>query len=84
MYSDQDEASPVHLPAVSVPVQMRRPPKHAIKGTVHVPPNFLPPEAMIGQQVDTKGKQKLKDERRDELVDWLVPEKLRAEMMMEP
>ncbi|EAL20880.1 hypothetical protein CNBE2410 [Cryptococcus deneoformans B-3501A] len=84
MYSDQDETSPVHLPAVSVPVEMRRPPKHAIKGTVHVPPNFLPPEAMAGQQVDAKGKQKLKDERRDELVDWLVPEKLRAEMMMEP
>ncbi|XAO25588.1 hypothetical protein I312_104416 [Cryptococcus bacillisporus CA1280] len=84
MYSDQDEASPVHLPAVSVPVQMRRPPKHTIKGTVHVPPNFLPPEAMTGQQGNAKGKQKSKDEKRDDFVGWLVPEKLRAEMMMEP
>lgn len=74
----------MHLPAVSVPVQMRRPPKHTIKGTVHVPPNFLPPEAMTGQQANAKGKQKSKDEKRDDFVDWLVPEKLRSEMMMEP
>lgn len=39
---------------------------------------------MTGQQGNGKGKQKSKDEKRDEFVDWLVPEKLRAEMMMEP
>ncbi|OCF46066.1 hypothetical protein I317_00155 [Kwoniella heveanensis CBS 569] len=45
-----------------------------IKGIVHVPPGFLPPDSMDG-----KGK-----EKEGNLVDWLVPEKMRAGLMMDP
>ncbi|TYJ57772.1 hypothetical protein B9479_001382 [Cryptococcus floricola] len=91
--------SPLHIPTISVPVDMPRPPKHAIKGTVHVPPGFLPAGSM-GQNsnraeesrkppaVETPervvSKDKGKQTERDDFVDWLVPEKARAELMMEP
>ncbi|WVQ96139.1 hypothetical protein IAU59_003241 [Kwoniella sp. CBS 9459] len=48
-----------------------------IKGIVHVPPGFLPPEPP--DSMDAKGK-----EKKGNLIDWLVPEKMRAGLMMDP
>ncbi|WVF68599.1 hypothetical protein IAT40_003368 [Kwoniella sp. CBS 6097] len=66
----------LHLP----PLPLIRSPSHRgsvsrrIKGIVHVPPGFLPPDSLDG-----KGK-----EKESNLVDWLVPEKMRAGLMMDP
>ncbi|WVO13880.1 hypothetical protein L204_101503 [Cryptococcus depauperatus] len=77
-----DGSSSLH---VSVPVDMPRPPKHTFRGIVHVPPGFLPTE-IINEKQEQNGKGKIKEESEDpgSLVDWLVPDKLRAELMMEP
>ncbi|WVQ79259.1 hypothetical protein IAT38_001355 [Cryptococcus sp. DSM 104549] len=73
-----DIGSPPHVPAISVPVQMPRPPKHSIKGTVHIPPGFLPPKT--AKSAAKKGKEK----EEEDFVDFLVPGGLRAELMMDP
>ncbi|WVR08164.1 hypothetical protein IAU60_005210 [Kwoniella sp. DSM 27419] len=62
-----------HTPS-STPNHSATPVARRIRGTVHVPPGFLPANAMHG-----KGK-----EKEGQLVDWLVPERLRAGMLMDP
>nr|XP_019009210.1 uncharacterized protein I206_05857 [Kwoniella pini CBS 10737]OCF47991.1 hypothetical protein I206_05857 [Kwoniella pini CBS 10737] len=54
--------------------------KSRIRGVVHVPPGFLPPDAMDGR---SKDKDRI-DGMDGDLVDWLMPEKARAGMMMDP
>ncbi|WWC73557.1 uncharacterized protein I206_107529 [Kwoniella pini CBS 10737] len=55
-------------------------PVRRIRGVVHVPPGFLPPDAMDGR---SKDKDRI-DGMDGDLVDWLMPEKARAGMMMDP
>ncbi|WRT69560.1 uncharacterized protein IL334_006548 [Kwoniella shivajii] len=53
-------------------------PTRRMRGTIHVPPGFLPAHAPNGRSKEKN------DEVKGDLVDWLVPEKVRATMMMDP
>nr|XP_018260169.1 uncharacterized protein I303_07086 [Kwoniella dejecticola CBS 10117]OBR82327.1 hypothetical protein I303_07086 [Kwoniella dejecticola CBS 10117] len=57
-------------------------PASRIRGVVHIPPGFLPPDA---DMMDGRAKGKDKNDGLDgDLVDYLMPEKVRAALMMDP
>ncbi|WWD20181.1 hypothetical protein CI109_104657 [Kwoniella shandongensis] len=79
--------SPTHVPSVesrSRSTHSTRSPKEKdqqrrttnVRGQVVVPPGFLPPDAL-----ENKGKTR---EKELDVVGWLVPEAMRAQLMMEP
>nr|XP_019043387.1 hypothetical protein I302_07964 [Kwoniella bestiolae CBS 10118]OCF22317.1 hypothetical protein I302_07964 [Kwoniella bestiolae CBS 10118] len=70
---------PSPSPLRSAPRSKTTLPIRPIQGIVHVPPNFLPPDALRN-----KNGTRADGMHNGDLVDWLVPDKARAGLMMDP
>ncbi|WWC92938.1 uncharacterized protein L201_007901 [Kwoniella dendrophila CBS 6074] len=66
----------LHQTKTTVPIRR-------VKGAIHIPPGFLPPDAITLAGINGKTRNP-NDGLTGDLVDWLVPEKARAAMMMDP